>query len=67
MVKEYQVIIYSEITKLEEYEYFTNKKKAIEYAKKMADENTRTSVWCFKSEEVDEFCSIEEKEFIDEF
>ena len=67
MIKEYQVIIYSEITKLEEYEYFTNKKKAIEYAKEMADENTRTSVWCFKSEEVDEFCSMEEKEFIDEF
>ena len=67
MEKKYQVIVYSEITKLEEYEYFTNKKKAIKYAKEMADENTRTSVWYFKSEKIDEFCSIEEKEFIDEF
>lgn len=51
MKRQYQVVIYSKITDLEEYEYFTNKQDSIKYAKKMADENTITSVWLCEYDE----------------
>ncbi len=51
MGKNYQVVIYSKITDLEDYEYFTNKQESIKYAKKMADENTITSVWLCEYDE----------------
>jgi len=53
MNREYKVVVYSKITELEEYEYFTNKKDSIKYAKNMADENTITSVWLYEFD--DEF------------
>ena len=43
--KEYCVVLYSKITRLEDEEYFDDKNESIKYAKKMADENTITSVY----------------------
>ena len=53
---EYKVVIYSQLTNLEEYEYFgeESEESVIDYAKKMADENTITSVWRY-SEYVDNY------------
>ena len=43
-MKEYKVIIYDKITNMEEYEYFTNKKESISYAKDIKDENNSVLV-----------------------
>ena len=45
MEKEYKVVMYDTILKDEEYEWFTNKKESIKYAKDMFNDRTITSVW----------------------
>lgn len=45
MKKEYKVVMYDTILKDEEYEWFTNKKESIKYAKDMVNDRTITSVW----------------------
>lgn len=45
MEKEYKVVMYDTILKDEEYEWFTNKKESIKYAKDMVNDRTITSVW----------------------
>ena len=59
MMKEYKVIVYDKITNNEEYEYFTNKKESIAYAKNMKDDNNSISVEKITYDYEDDYEDIE--------